>query len=75
MSHIHSITKQSQAQTKHFYARVEIKTKKGQNIVWLSNPKGLLNPKLAIILPHGATPKCPYPFPLPSPFHVQVKFL
>jgi hypothetical protein len=61
--------------TKQFYARVQIKTKKGQNIVWLSNPKGLLNPTLVVILPHGATPKRPYPLPLPSPFHVQVKFL
>ncbi len=62
--------------TKHLCSRVEIKTlKKRQNNVWLSNPKGLLNPKLAATLPCGANLETLTPLPIPSPFHTWVKFL
>jgi hypothetical protein len=48
--------------TKHLYSRVEIKTLK-QGKTMFGYPKGLLNPKLVVVLPCGADPKTPYPFP------------
>jgi hypothetical protein len=72
------LTKQSQAQTncdqtKNYTLLFNQNPKKIKN-VWLSNLKGLLNFKLVVILPRGTTPKPPYPLPLPSPFHAQVRF-
>jgi len=61
--------------TRHLYSMIEIKTLKiGKNSVQLSNPTGLLNPKLVVTLPHGVDPKTIYPLPLLSPIHAWIKF-
>lgn len=55
---------------------VEIKTLKiEKNNIQLSNPKGLLNPKLVFTLPHGIDLNTSYPLSLLSPIHARGKFL
>ncbi len=52
---------------KHLYSMVEMKALKGQNFVWLSNPKGLLNPQMCFRVAPFQNLKPFPPFPLLSP--------